>query len=620
MNLGIRTKLALVSVGLVAISVVSGDLFLTRTLARSVIDRIRDDLLIRVELLSLQVSQTHRPLDDIAGWDSLADSLGQTAHARVTIIRRDGKVIGDSEVETPDLARVENHAGRPEVIEAYQHGHGTSSRWSATIHERMMYVAEPFGPPAAPIGVVRMAMPLTEVSTAVRHVRVIILVATALALAVAIFMSTLAASWVAQSVRRFTSVAQRMAGGDLTAKTEVNGRDEIAELARALNQLGASLSATLDRLRSERDLQERILFNMREGVVLVDANGRIALVNPAALEMLLPGNGRRLRASFGRAPGGDGLGSLASASVLEVIRSADLHALFESARATGESRIAEIEVFPAVVAGAASGGASGGGRPLRLLCHVTPVAGEVAGTLGVLMDVTDIRRLETVRKDFVANVSHELRTPLAAIASSAETLRHGAGNDPVASDAFIDIIERNAARMKALVEDLLDLSRIEAGELQFRMEPIDVGALVEHVAATFRRKAEERRILLLTEMAPSVPCVEADRRAFEQILINLVDNAVKYSQEGGTITVGAAVESGGVRIAIRDTGPGIEPRHLPRIFERFYRVDSGRSRDLGGTGLGLAIVKHLTEAMGGTVGVDSAIGHGSTFSVLLPRA
>jgi two-component system phosphate regulon sensor histidine kinase PhoR len=262
-----------------------------------------------------------------------------------------------------------------------------------------------------------------------------------------------------------------------------------------------------------------------------------------------------------------------------------------------------------------------GPRSRRLLVHAAPlpmVNGKHQGLLAVFVDVTETRRLETLRKDFVANVSHELRTPITAVRSAVDTLRLTLAQDPTASERFVDIIDRNAQRLGALVEDLLDLSRIESKDYRPEAKPVSLRAVSDQALTLLRARVEEKSIDVGNEIAAELPPARADRRALEQVFMNLLDNAIKYCPSGTRVRLRAKQTERGLRVEIADTGPGIEPRHLPRLFERFYRVDSGRSRDMGGTGLGLSIVKHLVETMGGTIGVDSIPGRGSTFWFTLP--
>ena len=320
---------------------------------------------------------------------------------------------------------------------------------------------------------------------------------------------------------------------------------------------------------------------MGEGVLVVGPDGRIVLMNAALKAMLL----------IPEQPEGR--------NVLHVIRNADLSALLDRAREGAASEM-ELEL--------------GGIRPRRALVRATALEREAGSVLAVLVDLTELRRLESVRRDFVANASHELRSPLTSIRAAAETLE-SAYDDPQSARRFVDLIVRNAERLQSLVDDMLELSRIESREVQLALQVLDLDAVAERVVAHHLPRAERKHITL--DCATGMPAVRADRRALEHVLGNLVDNALKYCGEGATVRVGAAAEDGRVRITVADDGPGIAPQHLERVFERFYRVDAGRSRELGGTGLGLAIVKHLVEAMDGTVAVESRLGAGSTFHFTL---
>jgi two-component system phosphate regulon sensor histidine kinase PhoR len=321
---------------------------------------------------------------------------------------------------------------------------------------------------------------------------------------------------------------------------------------------------------------------MAEGVLLVDRDGRVALVNPALREMfLLPSDAQ------GQTP-------------LEVIRHAELKSLLDECAERGQTRSREIELR--------------GLKPRRLLVRAAPLPGEQGGTLAVFVDVTDTRRLETMRRDFVANVSHELRTPVTAIRSAAETLDGALERDPEAARHFLAMIDRNAERLRELVEDLLDLSHIESQTYQLRFSLVDLERRTESLIALFRDRADKKGVRLVCAVPAALPKAAVDDKALEHVLGNLIDNAVKYCPSGSTITIAAREEGELVRVEVADDGPGIEARHLPRLFERFYRVDAGRSRELGGTGLGLSIVKHLVEAMGGAARVESELGKGAQFS------
>lgn len=424
---------------------------------------------------------------------------------------------------------------------------------------------------------------------------------------VGFIVSELSVRWFDEAVRPLTDAAKRMHEGDLTVRARVAREQDVGQLGAAFDQLAGSLSQTVGELRSERDLVSRILDGMQEGVLLLDNDGKVALMNPALREMLL------LRADLVGQP------------LLEVVRHAELKELLDRARTTRTPCSGEVEL--------------GGLKPRRLLVRGTAftqhasrprpgrgkredLAENAAGMLAVFFDVTDIRRLESLRRDFVANVSHELRTPVTAILSAAETMEMALARDPEGAKRFLAIVERNAARLQRLIEDLLDLSRIESRELRLRPERFPFEPFATHLLGMFRERAEKRKIALRLDATKALE-VDADRRALEQVLTNLVDNAVKYCPEGCSVTLRAERSEGpvpGVRLRVEDDGPGIAEKHLPRLFERFYRVDAGRSREMGGTGLGLSIVKHLVEAMGGTIEVISAVGKGTTFDVKIPDA
>ncbi|WP_394825230.1 ATP-binding protein [Pendulispora albinea] len=587
MKLGVRLKLFFASFAVIAISVTIGDAYLAHGIDRYLTANIEQDLFVRAKLVALKSSEVGAPSEDVATWDQLADRLGAAAQARVTLVASDGRVLGDSEVDAAKIATLENHAGREEIDGALSSGQGSSNRLSATVRERMMYVAIPFTSPAdgRVMGVARVAKPLRAVDDAIGAVHRIVFIAVLIALMLALFLSSAAAQRMSAVVRSLTETARRMKSGDLDVRTHVTGTDELAELGRALDQLAGSLENTLAELRTERDLQRRILEGMHEGVLVLDAEARVVTMNHALREMLL------LPA--------DAVGKL----LLEVIRHAELHMLLEMARADGQSS-GELEL-PGI-------------KPRRLLVGATALHDEGdEGIIAVIVDVTDVRRLESLRRDFVANVSHELRTPVAAVRSAAETLRTSVVSDPNAALRFVDMIERNAQRLQSLIEDLLELSRIESKEFRLKRERVDIAGVFNIVVGLFRERAERKQIRLDMRIVPPSPQLQSDQRALEQILSNLVENAVKYCPAGSSVTLSAETKGDFVRLAVEDTGPGIDEKHLPRLFERFYRVDAGRSREVGGTGLGLSIVKHLSEALGGKVSVESRLGQGSTFIVVL---
>jgi two-component system, OmpR family, phosphate regulon sensor histidine kinase PhoR len=426
------------------------------------------------------------------------------------------------------------------------------------------------------------------------------LLATAAATGAAVANLVLTMLLVGRPIREIARTATAMADGDLTIRASVESDDEIGRLGDALNRLGRDLSRQIDELRGERDLLSGILDGMGEGVLVVDRDDRVVLANQALRGMASIGDGA--------------IGQL----VLEGIRNATLQEALTAARDQKESVVREIEL----------------GRlfPRRLLVRVSRLPqrngeGEKAegqrqerGLIAVFHDVTDLRRLETIRTDFVANVSHELRTPVTAISTAAETLLGGALADPKDAAEFVDVIDRHAQRLRHLVDDLLDLSKLESKGFRLALADVDLQGMVSHTVKLAQDPAGRRRVDIRMGSMAGIK-VRADRRALEQVVMNLLDNAIKYAGEGAHVTLAAAARGGGeVELSVADDGVGISPAHLGRLFERFYRVDTGRSRELGGTGLGLSIVKHLVELMGGTIRVESSPGKGATFTIRLKDA
>ncbi|MDB4969805.1 MAG: multi-sensor signal transduction histidine kinase [Myxococcales bacterium] len=571
----IQQRLLVAFLGVVVAVLVPAAAMLDRWMGDSVRDVERDSLTREARSLAAELAHAHP--DDVAAWVAQLD-----AAVRVTVIARDGRVLGDTDVPVVALASLENHAGRPEVVQALAGQIGVSQRRSTTVSRPLLYVAAPVPSAGPPERVLRLAMSLDQVRATVGRAHFAVWSAGLMALTLALLLGATLSRWLTRPILAMTRAARAMTRGDFEASLPPPGDDELGELVHALDTLRNQLSMRLAELRQEGVKLRAIINGMSEGVALVQ-DGTITVANPAFARLLgLTGDleGRGFR----------------DATRLPSVGEAIDGALDDGTAATREVQLA--------------------GR--TLLVQIEPLGGARQAVV-VLLDMTEPKRLERLRREFVANASHELRTPVAAIVGVAETLAAGAADDPEARQSFLEILVRHAQRLSRLTADLLDIARLEGG-YKPRVEVVDVARSVEAVLATLQVKAAEKQITLAKSSMPPELRASAERAAVEQILTNLVENAIKYTTAGGHVTVSAELRNDKVRLTVADSGAGIPKEHHARLFERFYRVDDARSRDLGGTGLGLAIVKHLALANGGDVSVESDVGKGSRFIVALPRS
>ncbi len=521
--------------------------------------------------------------------ERLCRELGERTATRFTIIRPDGTVLGDSQ---EDPQRMENHAGRPEVQTALVAGRvGTSIRYSRTLSREMMYVAVPVREQGEVTGVVRAAMAVDAISATLRglYLRV------ALAGLAVVLITALVSLWLSRRISRpleeMTRGAARFANGDLGERLALSGSAEIDALALAMNQMAVQLGDRISAVVNQRNEQEAMLASMVEGMLAVDTEERILRINRAAETLL----GIRSGQVLGR-------------RLQEVVRKADLQRFVARTLASREPVEGDLTLHDQ--------------QERFLQAHGTLLrgaGGEILGALIVVNDITRLRRLETLRRDFVANVSHELKTPITAIKGCVETLLDGAVADPEAGRRFLEIIARQGERLNAIIDDLLTLSRIEQ-EAEKHDIPLQVGPIRDVIQAAIQScsvSAAARSVTLEIDCPEPFPAAISPP-LLEQALVNLIDNAVKYSDDGGKILISARRAGAETVIEVRDWGCGIPREHLARLFERFYRVDKARSRKVGGTGLGLAIVKHIVQAHRGRVDVESTPGAGSVFTIVLP--
>ncbi|HEX6814552.1 MAG TPA: ATP-binding protein [Gemmatimonadaceae bacterium] len=508
--------------------------------------------------------------------ETLAHTAGAALGHRVTLIAPNGRVIGDSEFADDALPHLENHSTRPEVIAARATGTGVATRSSASRGDAELYVAVRAAP-----GIARVSVSTAQLGEIVSSARGDVVLAALIALAAALALTFAFSRAVTQPIVELRDVARSLAGGDLARRPSLSAPGEVGELGTAMHRMAEQLAARLRELQAEQGLLSAAIESLHEGLLAVDAQRRVVRLNDSA---------RRLLRVDRPVP----------FSVDLLPRDALLREALGSALGGEPSGPSETVVHDRTLSITA--------RPL----------GD-GGAVLALLDLTATRRLESVRRDFVANVSHELKTPLTVIGGFAETL---VTDDLPAEQRtqFAEAIRANAERMRRIVDDLLDLSRIESGGWRPNPTPVDVAAVADDIFSAARRAPADHAVTLDIAVDPSAPMVYADPMAVRQVITNLVDNAVRYTPAGGTVTVFTARADGGAGtwVGVRDSGIGIAAEHLPRIFERFYRVDPGRSRDAGGTGLGLAIVRHLVEAHAGRVEAESVRGRGTTVRAFFP--
>ncbi len=516
----------------------------------------------------------------------IAAQEGQAAGARATIIDASGKVLADSE---SNPSTMENHATRKEFVAALAGSTGSNERRSATLGIPFLYVAAPVSG-----GAVRLAYPLSDVDAVQAKVRNRLIWGSAFALLVALLVATAASTATARRLEHIVDVAAHIADGDLKARVQDKSGDEIGRLGGALDKTARQVERSFAAVRSSQRQLETLLNSMQDAVIAVSSEGTVQWANQP-MDRLVPQKTRL------------------NAPVVETIRDPDFLAAVKAATTTKEVKTARATSIVS-------------GRAFDVTAAPLPGGGAVA----VLRDLTETERVEKTRRDFIANVSHELRTPLTSIQGYSETLLDATPDNGAPTREFLEIIRKNAARMSRLTEDLLTLARVESGETRFDTESVPPIELLHDAEESFREIARSQGVdLQIVEggeggFVESLPSVAADREAIHQVFANLIDNAMKYGRSGARIVLGARPDPRGIRFGVefyvQDFGAGISSEHLPRLFERFYRVDKARSRESGGTGLGLAIAKHIMLAHGGSIRAESELNHGSTFLFTLPTA
>jgi two-component system phosphate regulon sensor histidine kinase PhoR len=582
-----RARLIFSSLAIAAVTLLVSTALVSWSVRRTTTERIERSLVSQTRLAAETLS--HRTDIGAGGIDGIADAMGKVSGARVTLIASDGAVLGDSDLSLEQIAAVENHAGRPEVVRARQEGLGVAYRHSATIDTDMLYTAAPIKNPALPdLAVVRLALPLTDVAQQLSGVRRVGVIAFGIGLLAALALSWATSLVVSRRVSAIAAVAERYAAGDWSRPARDYGNDEIGTVARALDSSAREIGRRAMDLASDRARMEAILSGMIEGVLVVNDHGRVQLVNGAARRML------RLQDN----PEGR--------HYLEIVRQPDIAAQIGAALrgTTVDSLELALPHEPEIV----------------IIARGSPItAPGAAGAVLVMHDITDLRRADRIRRDFVANVSHELRTPLTAVRGYVEALLDGAA-DAADVKRFLEIIGRHTFRMERLVRDLLRLARLDAGQETLEQVACPVESLFSGVETELEAAIEAREQTVELRIAPDAAVVIGDPAKLHDALRNLLENATNYAPEGSVITMASERTGNRIRLIVSDTGPGIPEVDLPRIFERFYRVDKSRTRanrDPGGTGLGLAIVKHLIELQGGRVTAANGPHGGAEFTIEL---
>ena len=580
----LRGRLAVTYAGLVVVVMAGLGLYLALLLRSAYVDRLADRLAVEARMVGDDVGSLIAAGAGVAEVDPIADRAAVVLAARVTIVAADGVVLGESE---RDPAGTESRGGRSEITGALRDGFGVATRDGASGGAAYLFVAAPVE--RAPGAIVRVAVPLAQVDSAVRRVQRDVGIATLIALTLVSVVGAFVAGRIAGPLDDLRWQARAVAAGRLDVAVEPAQMLELAELGQAFNAMTRQLRSSAEEVQRSRLRLEATLAGLTDGVIITDEFGTVLRVNATAFRLL----GLPVATPVGQ-------------PFVQLSRDHELSALLRVALATGgdRPRVAVVEH----------------GRSRRVMeatARRLSGPGERLG-LVVLRDVTELRRLESVRREFVANVSHELRTPLASIKALVETLEAGAVDDPEVAGDFLHRIVGEVDRLAAIVDELLDLARLESGRVALRPEALAPANLLSRATDRLRSQIDRARLDLVLAVPVDLPRVRADRARVEQVMLNLVHNAIKFTPPGGTITVEALVEDGMVRVNVRDTGAGVSPEELPRLFERFYKADKARRSD--GTGLGLAIAKHIVQAHGGAIGAESPPGTGATFFFTLPLA
>jgi two-component system phosphate regulon sensor histidine kinase PhoR len=513
--------------------------------------------------------------------NAIAKSIGNEIGTRITLISISGTVLGDTD---QDPASMENHATRPEVIAALATGVGQVTRYSATIHENMMYVAIPVTDQGKVLGIARVALPLTAVEDSVNATVMTIVGALAIAALLVILAAAIITRMITRPVRQITRAAEAIAAGKLEQQVPIMTNDEIGRLGRAFNEMSSNVKNTMAAISGERGRLVAVLSSLSDGVIMTDSQERVVLANPAAERLF----------KFKET-------TVTGKPLIEAIHDHEVDNVVKKCLETALGQNTQFD--------------STAGQFLRAIA-VPITTGKTSGALVLFQDLTEPRSLQTMRREFVGNISHELRTPLAAIRAIVDTLRDGAINEKKVAEDFLNRLDVEVDGMTQMVAELIELSRIETGKIRMKLEAVDLNLLTEEVIARLGPQADRQQVSLSAELSSDLPFVQADKERIQQVIVNIVHNAIKFTPQGGKVVVSTKLDNQSVVTQVSDTGIGISKEDLPHIFERFFKAD--KSHSTSGTGLGLAIAKHIVQSHGGSIWVQSEQGKGSTFGFNLP--
>jgi two-component system phosphate regulon sensor histidine kinase PhoR len=575
---------------IVLIPFLAAERYISSHLKDRLLQQVEDHLSKQASILKGIIEKEYADQRPSFELDTLMKNMAKDLNERITFIDYQGTVLADTEIDPEDLRSIEDHSRRPEFVEAFKTARGMAIRYSTTLNMDMMYLAVKVAPRGEFLGVIRVSVPLTQVKSLIRSTEYSLAIAFVLCAFLILILNIFVSRRLSQPVEEVTRAAEEISKGNFDVKAPHGAKGELGALGDSINVMASEIKKRVHEITQEKETLMTILRGMSDGVMVVDAQGRIILINSVLEELL-----QKRSDVGGKTP-------------VEVIRSAELQNGFDRVLEKGETLSMELSlatsqtdnVFAVTIA--------------RLMHQDKP-----GGAVAVFHDITELKRVEQMRKDFVANVSHELRTPLTSIKGYAETLCEEGIEKNSQAQSFAQIILKHANRLSVLVHDLLSLTQLESQSTPMHRNEVDLCKVLDSAVLVVKPAAEAKNLHISTESIPEMTMVWADRDQIGQALVNFLDNAVKYTPEGGSITVSVTDAEDEVQVTVEDTGIGIPREDLNRIFERFYRVDKNRSRELGGTGLGLSIVKHIIQSHSGRVWVNSELERGSAFSFSLPK-